>query len=96
MPQAFKDPYWTSRFTPEQHGTWLHRLGNLALLAGTKNYKAQYYDFDRKKAIYNDRNKKVSFELTKEVVEQPEWTAEVIAQRQKRMMELARETWSIN
>lgn len=96
MPQGFKDPYWIARFTPEQHASLLHRLGNLALLAGSKNYKAQYYDFDRKKAIYNDRDKAVSFELTKEVVRQPEWTATAIEQRQNRMMELAREIWTIN
>lgn len=32
-----------------------------------KNYKAQYYGFDRKLKIYNERNKKVSFDLTKEI-----------------------------
>jgi hypothetical protein len=96
MPQAFKDPYWVNRFSAEEHATWLHRLGNLALLAGSKNYKAQYYDFERKKAIYNERNKTVSFDLTKEVVQEPEWSPETIARRQSRMMELAREIWTIH
>jgi hypothetical protein len=95
MPQAFKDPYWTQRYTSEQHAQWLHRLGNLAMLCGHKNYKAQYYDFPRKKKIYTDRNKKVSFDLTKEVCDVPEWTAEVIKARHDRLLELARQTWTI-
>ncbi len=53
MPQALKDDYWRTRFTEVEHALWLHRLGNLALLSGRKNYKAQYYSFDRKKQIYS-------------------------------------------
>ena len=51
LPQALKDDYWKTRFTQDEHGVWLHRLGNLTLLCGHKNYKAQYYDFDRKQKI---------------------------------------------
>lgn len=96
LPQALKDEYWKKRFTVEQHGLWLHRVGNLALLCGHKNYKAQYYDFDRKKKIYSDRNKKVSFDLTKEVCSEQEWTAEAIKSRQERLLELAKQTWTID
>lgn len=96
LPQAFKDQYWTERFTPEQHAQWLHRLGNLAMLCGHKNYKAQYYDFNRKKKIYADRGQKVSFDLTKEVCAAPEWTADAIKARHDRLMELARQTWTID
>nr|WP_149115014.1 HNH endonuclease family protein [Limnoglobus roseus] len=95
MPQAFKDPYWVGRYTLEQHAHWLHRLGNLAMLCGHKNYKAQYYDFPRKKKIYADRDKKVSFDLTKEVCAAAEWTPEAIQSRQERLLELARRTWTI-
>jgi hypothetical protein len=58
LPQALKEEYWRERFTDETHRQWLHRLGNLALLAGIKNYKAQYFSFDRKKKIYSERNNK--------------------------------------
>ena len=70
-------------------------MGNLALLCGHKNYKAQYYDFDRKKKIYSDRNKKVSFDLTKEVCDQPEWTVQAIKTRHERLLKLAEQTWTI-
>lgn len=95
MPQALKDTYWKDRFSPENHGLWLHRLGNLALLSGSKNYKAQYFDFDRKKKIYLDRGKKVSFDLTKEICAFTEWNEDVLKARQERLIKLARETWSI-
>lgn len=96
LPQALKDDYWKERFTEDQHSMWLHRLGNLALLCGHKNYKAQYYDFNRKKKIYSDRNKKVSFDLTKEVCDAPEWTADTIKARHERLMDLAQQTWTID
>jgi hypothetical protein len=95
LPQALKDDYWKTRFTEDQHALYLHRLGNLAMLCGSKNYKAQYYDFNRKKKIYNDRGEKVSFDLTKEICLEPEWTAEVIKKRQERIMQLAVKTWTI-
>lgn len=95
MPQALKDIYWTTRFTSEQHGLWLHRLGNLALLCGNKNYKAQHHDFERKKAVYAERNKKVSFDLTKEICDQPEWTVATISARHEKLVDLAKQIWLI-
>jgi hypothetical protein len=95
LPQALKDDYWKTRFSEEEHLNWLHRLGNIALLCGHKNYKAQYYDFDRKKQIYSERNKKVSFDLTKEVCEKTEWTVTAIKDRHERLIKLARQTWTV-
>jgi len=95
LPQALKDDYWKQRFTEDQHRLNLHRLGNLALLSGNKNYKVQYFGFDRKKKTYNDPKKKVSFDLTKEVADQSEWTEDTIKARQDRLLKLAGETWRI-
>jgi Protein of unknown function DUF262/Protein of unknown function (DUF1524) len=95
LPQSLKDTYWQSRYSEEQHGLWLHRIGNLALLCGHKNYKAQNYDFARKKKIYSDRNKKVSFDLTKEICDELDWTADKIEARQERLMGLAKQIWTI-
>lgn len=95
LPQALKEDYWKDRFTVDLHGRWLHRLGNLMPLAGNKNYKAQYFDFDRKKAIYERRNDKVSFDLAKEVCRVEDWNEAALSARQRRMMEIARELWKI-
>ena len=96
LPQALKDEYWKSRFSEDAHSHWLHRLGNLALLSGHKNYKAQYYDFERKRKIYLERNQKVSFDLTKEICDVSEWSVEIIQQRHQRLLNLAKTTWAIN
>jgi hypothetical protein len=95
LPQALKEEYWKARFNEGQHALWLHRLGNLALLSGRKNYKAQYFGFERKKAIYTEKNKKVSFDLTKEVCAEPDWTLDVVERRHERLMALAGRTWAI-
>ena len=95
LPQALKDDYWKSRFDAETHRGCVHRLGNLTPLSGNKNYKAQYYDFDRKKRIYGERNKKTSFDLTKEICNQPDWTSDRIKERHERLLEIARRTWFI-
>jgi hypothetical protein len=96
LPQALKEDYWKDRFTVEEHALWLHRMGNLALLCGRKNYKAQYYAFDQKKKIYADRNQKVSFDLTKEICDKPEWNVDVIKLRHQTLLRLAEHTWTIS
>lgn len=96
LPQARKEQYWIERFDESTHQLWLHRLGNLAMLCGSKNYKAQYYDFERKKDVYSGRNEKVSFDLAKEILQVPDWNVEAVDARQKKMINLARSIWTIN
>ena len=95
LPQALKEEYWRERFTGEEHRLWLHRLGNLALLAGYKNYKAQYFSFDRKKKIYAERNNKVSFDTTRQILDQADWRSNEIQSRHKQMVEVATSIWAI-
>lgn len=95
LPQALKNPYWTDRFNMAQQHLWLHRLGNLTLLSGSKNSQAQYDAFPNKKKIYEQRNKKVSFDMTKAVCQTEDWTEAVIQERQDRMVEHAWNIWKI-
>lgn len=96
LPQALKDAYWRERFTDDDHRLWLHRLGNLALLAGIKNYKAQYFPFDRKKKIYAERNNRVSFDTTKPILSADHWTKDLLIARQADLVEKAQRIWSVN
>lgn len=96
LPQALKDPYWRQRFTDDEHRLWLHRLGNLALLAGIKNYKAQYFPFERKKKIYAERNNRVSFDTTKPILSAEDWTTDHLHARQADLLERAQRIWSIS
>jgi hypothetical protein len=96
LPQALKDAYWRERFTDDDHRLWLHRLGNLALLAGIKNYKAQYFPFDRKKKIYAERNNRVSFDTTKLILSADHWTKDLLTARQADLVGRAQRIWSVN
>lgn len=95
LPQALRDPYWQSNFSEEEHHRWLHKLGNLTPLAGNKNSAAQYYSFDRKKDIYNRRAEKVSFDLTRQVVDTPEWNPTVVELRHLQLVENAKGIWCV-
>ncbi|MDW9972819.1 DUF262 domain-containing protein [Sinorhizobium meliloti] len=95
LPQALKDAYWRERFSDNDHRLWLHRLGNLALLAGIKNYKAQYFPFERKKRIYAERNNRVSFDTTKPILDAEHWTIELLSARQSDLIERAHRIWSL-
>jgi uncharacterized protein with ParB-like and HNH nuclease domain len=95
LPQSPKEKYWLDRFSTDQHKSWVHKLGNLALLSGRKNSAAQNYSFDKKKDIYKNRGGKVSFELTKEVCNEDDWTVNTIEARQDKLIRKALEIWSI-
>ncbi|SFE98183.1 Uncharacterized conserved protein, contains ParB-like and HNH nuclease domains [Chitinophaga sp. CF118] len=96
LPQKLSDIYWKERFTDTDHKNLIHKLGNLTLLSGRKNSAAQNYDFDRKRDIYNSKNKKVSFDLTKEVCDTLDWTKDVVEARHIKLVNIATEIWNIN
>lgn len=95
LPQSLKDPYWSSRFSTEEHSDWVHKLGNITLLSGRKNFAAQFYSFDKKKEIYLIRDAKTSFDMTKEICIQQEWTLKSIQTRQVKLVDLAKKIWFI-
>ncbi len=47
-----KTSQWISEFSEDQHGFWLHRLGNLMLLSRRKNSSLSNLDFSEKKVRY--------------------------------------------
>lgn len=95
LPQSLADPYWSKRFSPDQHRQWVNKLGNLTPLSGRKNNLAGNVGFDQKRAIIQERNATVSFDLTKAVVAERDWTPEVIAARQERLLKMARRLWTM-
>lgn len=95
LPQALKEEYWKARFTVESHQKHINKIGNLAMLSGSKNSRAQFFGFDKKKKIYSDRQSAVSFVLTKEIIEVSEWNEDAITKRQKRLIAIAEGLWAI-
>lgn len=76
---------------------WLHRLANLAPLTQKRNSKASNYDFDKKKSAYfQGKNEITSFAMTTQINSEPKWTPEVVARRQRELLELLCEKWELN
>jgi len=94
LPQNMENEYWQQRFTNEQHKKWINKLGNLTLLSGYKNSKAINAGFDKKLEAY--KNKTVSFDISKNVLEYSEWNVENLEKRHQFLSKLAKEIWYIN
>lgn len=89
LPQSPRaDSEWTVRFDEDERIFWTHRLANLVLLSRRKNSDAQNYDFTKKKEKYFKSKKHgiSPFALTTEVINEAEWTPEVLKARQRRLV----------
>jgi hypothetical protein len=73
----------------------LHRLGNLALLSRRKNSQAQNYEFERKKTEYFQRKGVSPFALTTQVLNETQWTPEIVEQRQEQLVNKLKEIWDL-
>ncbi|EFN55683.1 hypothetical protein CHLNCDRAFT_133929 [Chlorella variabilis] len=76
---------WAAAFPPEQHAHWVHRLGNLVLLASRKNAAAGMLPFQ-------DKKKKYFFSGGANVGVDPE----VLQQRQEYVLSLALRCWQLH
>lgn len=75
---------------------WENKLGNLVLLARYKNSEAQNYPFDEKKRRYFMSPSGTSpFALTTQVLNESEWTPEVVQRRQHYLMDVLRRLWEL-
>jgi len=75
---------------------WVHRLANLVPLNKRRNSQAQNYDFDRKKdAYFRGRSGVSSYTLTTQVLNEKEWTPEVVSNRQNELLGLLTDKWEL-
>lgn len=95
LPQALVNEYWISRFEPQEHVYWLHKIGNLTLISGTKNSEAQHSDFIKKKSVYEKLNSKSSFDLTKDVCKSEEWGLTELKMRHENMKSQLKKLWLV-
>lgn len=88
MPQQPKpDSAWAKWVvSPQERASWVHRLGNLALLNRKKNSAAGNYEFDRKKQAYFSKGGSCAFPLTTQVLQQSQWTVPVMEARQSELL----------
>ena len=87
---------WMAWFSStEVHAQWLHRLSNLVLLTHRKNASASNWDFERKKATYFMRNDACPFLLTNQILDETEWTPEILETRQGEVLRSLAKSWEI-
>lgn len=93
-PDASSD--WMCNFPDqEEREQWTHKLANLVLLSRRKNARAANYDFGRKKDEYFQQNNVTPFVLTTRVVNESEWTPEVLRRRQRELIEVLKKEWRL-
>lgn len=91
------DSEWMRNFPDqEERDQWTHKLANLVLLSRRKNSQASNYSFDRKKSEYfQTKNNVPPFPLTMGVVNESEWTPEVLRRRQVDLIEVLKKEWRL-
>ncbi|MCB1883120.1 MAG: DUF262 domain-containing protein [Geminicoccaceae bacterium] len=97
LPQApAAGSVWLSWFPePDKRTAWVHRLANLVLLSRQKNAQAQNYDFERKKKEYFQKSGVTTFAITSQVLNSPEWTPNLLEERQSSLIEKLKTEWRL-
>jgi hypothetical protein len=76
-------------FNENERKEWTHKLGNLVLLSGMKNSKAQNFEFAKKKEAYF-KGKCTSFKITQELEKTDKWTKTEAEARHKKIVQDAK------
>ncbi len=98
LPQTVHEGSEWSNLWPDEdvRKAWTHKLANLVPLNKRRNSKAQNYDFDKKKTAYFAGTKAVSsYVLTTQVLNEPQWTPDVILKRQDALLNVFKENWGL-
>lgn len=88
---------WIKWFPDEdERDSWTHRLANLVPLHVRKNPSASNFDFATKKSVYfKGKGTASPFVLTQEVRSEKDWTPTLLAERQKRLVEVLEKHWNL-
>lgn len=88
---------WRELWPDEQERKyWLNRIANLVPLTRQRNSAAQNFAFEAKKRKYfRSKNGTSSYALTTQVLNETEWTPEVVKKRQERLAEVFAEKWDL-
>lgn len=97
LPQTPRQDSGWMKWIPSEQARrgWVHRLGNLALLNRKKNSAASNYEFDRKKQAYFSKGGVCAFPLTTQVLQETDWTADVLESRHAALLKLAETHWKL-
>ena len=83
------DETWLKTFSEDEHARCVDRLGNYALLEQGKNKDLGQKPFDAKKRSFATSQ----YRLTQDIAQSDDWNKEGIAQRQRKLANLALAVW---
>lgn len=97
LPQTpASDSDWRKNWSDDDRERWVDRIGNLLLLSRKKNSEASNFDFEKKKERYFKTKSGVSnFATSTDVLNYDSWTPEDVQERQKKMITLFGDKWSL-
>ncbi|MBI3026712.1 DUF262 domain-containing protein [Candidatus Woesearchaeota archaeon] len=81
---------WVEIFTEEERNDWTNKLGNLVLLSGRKNSKAQNSDFEKKKLVYFNK-KSTPFKITQDIEKYNVWNIKNLKERHQLLINTIKE-----
>lgn len=99
LPQNPREDGEWMKLWPDQNARkfWLNRIGNLVPLTRQRNSAAQNYDFDLKKEKYfQTKNGTSSYTLTTQVINEDQWTPEVVSKRQQFLLSVFEQKWDLS
>lgn len=92
LPRNAKDKHWTSNFTTEERRNWANRLGNLVIITGAKNTRANNKPFKEKIEQY--LSKKSNFKITEEIFKLQDWNIESLSNRHDVLVKRSVDLWT--
>lgn len=91
------DSEWRTNWTDDEREYWVDRIGNLLLLSRKKNSEASNYDFTKKKERYFKTKSGVSnFATSTDVLNYDAWTPDEVEERQRKLIKLLGDKWSLD
>ena len=92
LPRNAKEAYWKDNFSADQRRNWANKFGNLVIITGAKNTRANNKPFGEKVEQY--LSKKSDFAITKEVLELSDWNMDSLKYRHESLVNRALELWT--
>lgn len=92
LPRNAKEAYWKDNFSADQRRNWANKFGNLVIITGAKNTRANNKPFAEKVEQY--LSKKSDFAITKEVLELSDWNMDSLRDRHESLVNRALELWT--
>ena len=97
LPQSIENmPAWKAKFSDEEHRRCLNDIGNLTLSRFNESLSNRPFDEKKGTAWQPERYISSPFFQEGDLVHYPEWTPETIVERRERIINWAKQRWSID